>query len=305
MIAIISGLPGSGKTLAALKRFIIPAVRQGREIYTNIEGIDLLGISLYTGSAFEETEKKLIAYEKEADADGVKEPFKFSTKRMKEAIKVNSLVVIDEAQTIWNNRDYASEENKSFLPFLQKHRHYGIDIVFLTQNIDQLDIGIRRLTQVHYRLKRLSNAGLDKLVKVDIYPDAMGSEQFKPMTTNVWTIDKEIFKFYTSYLPTASEAKKPVGNLIIKNPRLIAAVLIIAVCVFLAYRQLKSDDKMFAPKMLQQDYSGFSLGDYEEYFCGDRFYVLRSGGKVDTLPPKSVPPSYCPSFNHHHVRNGK
>jgi zona occludens toxin (predicted ATPase) len=320
MIAIISGLPGSGKTLSALKRFIIPAIKEGRQIYTNIEGINLLGLSLYTDTAFEKNEKNLIAYEdkavkshgKELATEEPKEPFKFSTKRMCEGIAVNSLVVVDEAQTFWNNRDYASEENKALLPFLQKHRHYGIDIIFLTQNIDQLDIGIRRLTQVHYRLRRLTNSGLDKVVKVDVYPDAMGSEQFKPMATNVWTIDKGIFKFYKSYLPSASEAKKPISNIILKNPRILFALFVIAFCSAFAWHTFTTKGKnIFAPKMLVEaeakqkeldkakeiDFLNSVLGEYEEYYCGEKFYILRSNGKVDTLLPKNIPPAYCPHVN--------
>lgn len=306
MIAIISGLPGSGKTLSALKRFIIPAIREGRQIYTNIEGIDLLGLSLYTEYPYEKAQKNLIAYEMQTEKDMERneplEPFKFSTKRMCEGIALNSLVVVDEAQVFWNNRDFASEENKKLLPFLQKHRHYGIDIVFLTQNIDQLDIGIRRLAQIHYRLRRLSNSGLDKVVKVDIYPDAMGSEQFKPMATNVWTIDRRIFKFYNSYQGNAAEAKKPIGNVIFKNPRIIFALVVIVLCSVYAFRTFseKGAGGIFAPKMLEQpkrDFSKFDLGEYDEYYCGDKFYVLRPGGKVDTLPPNTIPPSYCPHLN--------
>jgi zona occludens toxin (predicted ATPase) len=308
MIAIVSGLPGSGKTLSALKRFIIPAIKEGRQIYTNIEGIDLLGLSLYTEFPYEKAQKNLIAHELQDEKD-IKtnqplEPFKFSTKRMLEGIALNSLVVIDEAQVFWNNRDYASEENKRLLPFLQKHRHYGIDIIFLTQNIDQLDIGIRRLAQVHYRLRRMTNSGLSKVVKVDIYPDAMGSEQFKPMATNLWTIDKAIFKFYDSYQGNASETKSPVGNIILKNPRIIFAVVAILVFGLVVLRNFSNHSlgEMMTGQTVKKDFSKFNLGDYDEYYCGDRFYVLRAGGITDTLPKGTVPPSYCPSLNFHFKR---
>jgi zona occludens toxin len=109
-IILISGLPGSGKTLSAIKRFLIPAIKEGREIYANIEGVNRLGLSLFTEVPFERVEKKLIAYELQTEREIISnqplEPFKFSTKRMLEGINANSLVVIDEAQTIWNNRDF-------------------------------------------------------------------------------------------------------------------------------------------------------------------------------------------------------
>lgn len=311
MIAILSGLPGSGKTLSAIKRFLLPAVKQGRKIYANIEGLDLLRLSIFVGVDYEKVEKQVIAHENYNEKD--KELFKFSTSRVSrlfdecEKDKAGCLMIIDEAQIFWNNRAYASKENIDLLPLLQKHRHYGIDLVFLTQNIDQLDIGIRRLAQVHYRLRRLSNVGLNKVVKVDIYPDAMGSEQFKPMATNAWTIDKAIFKFYSSYLAAnITEAKRPVRNIILKNPRIIFALVVVVLCSIFAWNLFtKTGRQMFAPKMLQKDFSKFSLGDYEEYYCGEKFYVLRATGKVDTIQPAEVPPSFCPHINFNFRRPAK
>ena len=79
------------------------------------------------------------------------------------------------------------------------HRHHGLDIVFATQNIDQVDIGIRRLCGVHYRLSKMSNIGLHSRVRVNVFPDARVSEQFLPLTVENWSIDKNIFKLYDSY----------------------------------------------------------------------------------------------------------
>jgi zona occludens toxin (predicted ATPase) len=302
-IIIVSSIPGGGKTLGVLKRWVIPAVKKGRQVYTNIDGINLLGVSIYAGVPFEDVEKNLIAYELQSAAE-IKAckppvPFKFSTKRMKTDIPNNSLVVVDEAQVFWNNRDYASQENKDLLPFLQMHRHLGIDIVFITQNIDQLDIGIRRLAQIHYRLVKLDNMGLSKTVKVKLFPDAMGSEQFKPMSTEIWRIDSNIFGLYKSYAEAdIVETKTRSGNVLLKNPKLIGLAVLLFVCLFFAIKSIgKTADMVSKKQGKEKDFSKFDLGDYDEYYCGDKFYVLRAGGKVDTLQPKDVPPSLCPHIN--------
>jgi len=86
----------------------------------------------------------------------------------------------------------------------------------------------------------------------------------------------------------------------LKNPRLIFAVVVVAVCSALIWNSFKPGTKsIFDPKGLATggDFSKFKLGEYEEYYCGDKFYVLRPGGKVDTLEPKSIPPAYCPTIN--------
>jgi len=289
-VDLISGLPGTGKSLTGIKRFILPALKKGRKVYTNIEGINLLRVSLYLDMELHDVEKLLVYTEK------------FNTNMLINDVSPNSLVVIDEAQVYWNNRDYASEENKRLLPFLQKHRHYGLDIIFLTQNIDQLDIGIRRLCQVHYRLARLTNVGLNKIIKVKVYPDAMGSEQFKPMANLTWTIDKGIFPLYKSYVGNeVSETKNPIGNVIFKNSRLLFAVVVIIICIPFVWHKFKPGAKsIFVPSSLataQKDFSKFSLGEFEEYYCGDKFYVFRSDGKIDIFEPKDIPPNYCPRID--------
>jgi hypothetical protein len=55
-------------------------------------------------------------------------------------------------------------------------------------------------------------------------------------------------------------------------------------------------------KPKEKDFSKFDLGDYEEYYCGDKFYVLRPGNVVETLEPSSIPPSYCPKINYTHKK---
>ena len=84
--------------------------------------------------------------------------------------------------------------------FFTSHRHHGLDIVFATQNIDQVDIGIRRLCGVHYRLSKMSNIGLHSRVRGLMYSLMLWvSEQFLPLTVENWSIDKNIFKLYDSY----------------------------------------------------------------------------------------------------------
>ncbi|MDR3001465.1 MAG: zonular occludens toxin domain-containing protein [Fibromonadaceae bacterium] len=302
-ITLISGLPGTGKTLSAIKRFLLPALSQKRKVYTNIDGINYLKIGIYlervTKTQIElcDLEKILVHTEK------------FSTKMLIDGVDSNSMVIIDEAQVFWNNRDYNSEENKSLLPFLQKHRHYGLDIIFLTQNIDQLDIGIRRLCQVHYRLNRLSNLGFDKSIKVKVFPDAMGSEQFKPLATLIWKIDREIFSFYDSYQGAETkEAKGNNYNVFLRSPFFLFVVFVFFVCVAMI---LRTANKGFASSLVggvsakEKDFSSFDLGEYDEYYCGDKFYVLRPNGKVDTLSPKTIPPTYCPHINFNFKRAGR
>ncbi len=56
-----------------------------------------------------------------------------------------SLVLVDEAALFANNRDYKNF-SAQLLEFINKHRHYHVDIVFFTQRYNGVDINIRSLT---------------------------------------------------------------------------------------------------------------------------------------------------------------
>lgn len=286
MIAIVSGLPGSGKTLNGIRQFLLSALKKGRQVHTNIEGLNVLRISIYLDIPYIDAEK-LIVFHAE-----------LTTKTMI-GLPTGCLAIIDEAQIPWNNRAYSSQENLTLLPWLQKSRHYGIDCIFLTQNIDQLDVGIRRLAHVHYRLSKLTNAGLSKTVKVKIYPDAMGSEQFAPMSTAIWRIDPNMYPLYDSYINgSVSEAKPFVGNIIFKNPKLIFAVVCLIITAILSYNGIvQKKGSIFDGSDVVRNYK---LPDtWSQYYCGEgRLYVQHKNEKIDTIPSTRVPQGICPKIGH-------
>lgn len=56
----------------------------------------------------------------------------------------HSLVLLDESGIDFNNRKY-KELKQQIIEFLKLHRHYEIDIIFLSQSWEDVDITIRRL----------------------------------------------------------------------------------------------------------------------------------------------------------------
>ena len=47
MIILLSGVPGAGKTLNLIKKYIVPALQQGRNVWTNLEGLKTLPLAIY------------------------------------------------------------------------------------------------------------------------------------------------------------------------------------------------------------------------------------------------------------------
>lgn len=66
----------------------------------------------------------------------------------------NSLVIIDEAGIDFNNRKF-KDLKQSMIEFFKLHRHYAIDIIFLSQSWEDVDITIRRLADELIYIKKI------------------------------------------------------------------------------------------------------------------------------------------------------
>lgn len=144
MILLYSGTPGSGKSLHA-----------AFDIETRIK-FKCMTIGNFPIS--KETEYYKFV-DKELTVpfliDFSKEYFK--THKYKEgAIRV----YIDEAQLIFNCRDFTRKDRDLWISFFTQHRHLGYDIVFMCQFDRMLDRQIRYLIEYNYIHKKVSNMGI-------------------------------------------------------------------------------------------------------------------------------------------------
>lgn len=69
-------------------------------------------------------------------------------------------LVIDEAQMIFNSRDWSRSDRNGWNTFFQIHRHYGYDVVLSTQFDKMLDKQIRSLVEYEVIHRKISNYGL-------------------------------------------------------------------------------------------------------------------------------------------------
>lgn len=152
MISLYSGTPGSGKSLHLAMR-LYWWVRAGKPCISNFN-IDLSSISGSKKKNFtflpndKLTPKYLIDY-----ANNI----------IKEKGRVREgsiLLVIDEAQLIFNARDWAKKDRGDWLSFFTLHRHLGYDIVLIAQFDGMLDKQIRSLLEYEYVHRKVSNFGV-------------------------------------------------------------------------------------------------------------------------------------------------
>lgn len=157
LIHAFTGSIGSGKTYSALKDMVLPALKAGRKVYSNIEGF----LGDWQGDDFKWSSERLyVASEvvcKSIDeikllyipldcrlTENSKKDVVFLYKRLKDEGQ-GSLVVIDEAQNYASQNSYKSDVLKPWFEFLTMTRHYNIEWVFMTQNISNMASPIRRL----------------------------------------------------------------------------------------------------------------------------------------------------------------
>lgn len=70
------------------------------------------------------------------------------------------LLVLDEAQTIFNSRTWAQNSKAGWIDFFTQHRKLGFEIILICQNIDMLDKQIRACVEYEVIHRRYSRFGL-------------------------------------------------------------------------------------------------------------------------------------------------
>lgn len=114
-------------------------------------------------------------------------------------------LIIDEAQLIFNSRDWSQGDRMAWIEFLSQHRHYGYRVIFMTQFDRMIDRQIRSLCEYEVQHRKLGNYGIkgkiaallcggELFIAVKLFyglKDIVGKEFFRP--------SKKLFRLYDSY----------------------------------------------------------------------------------------------------------
>ncbi len=150
MIYLYSGTPGSGKSLHQAS--IVKAWLQlGKPVIANYS-IDVSRIRKCRGEFTEVNTYELTpAFLKEYSR------CYFENHKFKEG---TIRLFIDEAQLIFNARDWSQKGRSEWLEFFTQHRHYGYDIFLIAQFDRMLDRQIRSLIEYEVIHRKIKNFGL-------------------------------------------------------------------------------------------------------------------------------------------------
>lgn len=233
-ISAYTGLPGHGKSYGVVANIILPSLRQKRIVYTNIPLNDELCLD---------------------DFGMVPIPFHIddiikNTNWFRDIFQAGSVIVIDEVWRLWPSGLKLTQAREGDKEFLAEHRHLvgdnglSTEIVLVTQDLSQVASFARTLVENTFRVTKLSNLGLNRGYRVDVYFGCVTGAKPNPKNREreiFGKFSKDVYKYYKSHTKSQTgeagdETRTDkrfniLGGLSIK----FGLIFIVAICVFIYF----------------------------------------------------------------------
>lgn len=166
MIELVTGVPGSGKSLFCVKK-LVEAKKEGRPIFTDIEGLSVEGV-MPAPDDWRDTPE-------------------------------GSLIIYDEAQRRFPSTGRPGVPDDERLRALETHRHSGHDLVFITQRPAMVHHHIRGLVGRHTHCHRVAGLKACTLFTWDMaVADPYDYHTKQQADVQRWTYPKALFGLYKS-----------------------------------------------------------------------------------------------------------
>jgi zona occludens toxin len=203
MIEAALGLPGAGKSLWCVGHRIIPALKEGRLVVTNVPLI-MRGLRIECGNFIDpwlvELKKDDLGREPFSD---VEDFTKYSGWRKEGDKGQGPLFVIDECHVALADCVGLQAGKNPIVAWFAEHRHTGSDVVLMTQLEKGIPSAIRGRVELFYKFIRKGFMGADNKFRMNVY-DTQG---VKMPVHEDGEYNKAWFKCYRSHVPGASEER--------------------------------------------------------------------------------------------------
>lgn len=195
MITLITGTPGSGKTLYAVW-LMQKELRSGRRLV--VDGIRDLSL-----------EHELV------DETWVRDWYA--------RCEQNDLIVVDEVQRIWGPTPVSVKATED-IEKLHVHRHKGVDFILITQHPQRMSKTIRDLVGRHVHVRRLFGGRRAMLYEWDHCHNP--NTGLRDAVKTVWGYPRDVFNLYTSAeVHTKQKAVIPKALFVLPVAALAAGLL--------------------------------------------------------------------------------
>ena len=214
MITLITGTPGSGKTLRSIWWLVNEYMKTDKDtgfrrpIYTNINECSL-------------------------EVEPLPDDWRDTPE--------GSVILIDEAQRIWPSTGRPGVSQNEQIRALETHRHTGHDFILVTQFPTLIDSHVRKLVGKHEHLRRaLGGANASHVHSRNEVFDVKDKNDLKNCDHFVWQFDKKLFKFYKSASLHTVKWHFPK-----KLRKYVIALLILFIFLFFIIRQVFGSGGIF------------------------------------------------------------
>lgn len=197
-ITLITGVPGSGKTLYTVSKLIRPiigaqipvddddgrTVMHTRGVFSNVNGLQLDHELIDSNGSWTYKDK---SWSFEGHSGGLHDWHEWA--------QPGAFIVFDEFQKAWPPRPNGAPVPPD-VQALDTHRHMGVDFVLLTQNPLNVDRHVLGLVDRHLHVRRVANSAVAIVYEWD---HASRSFLYKNAVNRApWRYDKSAYKLYKS-----------------------------------------------------------------------------------------------------------
>jgi len=208
-INVYTGLMRSGKTYEVVSEVILPAIRGGRRIVTNVDGISEENIIAYLKLSFPDDDFSAYGSVLHVTNEQVfKDDFfpYFDDKKSSitnTTVQPGDLVCIDEAWRFWPST--GSKIHKNHHSFFLEHGHFtneitkvSCDLVLMIQDMGTLNRHLKAVIAFNFRTHKKVSLGLNNTYSITMFE---GHTQTSKAQIGNWvrSYKKEIFPLYSSF----------------------------------------------------------------------------------------------------------
>lgn len=252
---LYTGQPGSGKSYSIVANVIIPALKKGRHVVTNIPLDHELLVEVFGGEI-----TQLLP-------DCLDDP------DLPDHIPHGCVAVIDECWNRWPSGQRVAKAAKNDLHWLKEHRHRvdsngnAMQVVLATQDPSDLASWVRKLIRHTFWMEKLDTLGADNSFSIKIYKGCPTGENIPTrhlIRQTYGTYDPDVYQYYSSatqsYTTTVGDEKvMDKRTSIWRSPGLIAqftlSPLIFLIAAYALYwtvtEQIHGDDPVPDSEVVQ------------------------------------------------------
>lgn len=218
------GKPGSGKSYSVMADVILPALRDGCRVLTNIDGANDKACRLRLGAALGYDPDELETLYIYLNDEDIKGGFCW------DRVQAKDVFVIDEAQRYWPGGVLKATDPVAF-KFFGEHRHYGCSIHCITINPGNYQVPMRAYAEVCHLYKKLGVLGLNsRYIRRDYAAAIPTADAEVGSTTGKY--NPEIFTYYKSVTEAGNLVIAKQKNILLRPKMIIFFLLIVGLISF-------------------------------------------------------------------------